>query len=170
KRGISQLPISAPTMPIAMSPIRPNPPPATILPASQPAISPTSRTTRRLSPEMCMAPPHQNRALLFSGPDNSDGTSWVPEFLAEQPSQQCPLWVKSRHLHCTSLCPLYPQKRTHAAQQNRLRYSVISSTQLSSPGGNPEAGVVSHFSRNIRALTAQITVLADISTAPTAGP
>src|SRR5262249_35250420 len=80
-------------MPIAMSPIRPNPPPATILPASQPAISPTSRTTRRLSPEMCMAPPHQNRALLLSGPDNSDGTSWVPEFLAEQPSQQCPLWV-----------------------------------------------------------------------------
>src|SRR5262249_1708478 len=26
--------------------------------------------------------------LSASGPDNSDGTSWVPEFLAEQPSQR----------------------------------------------------------------------------------
>ena len=25
---------------------------------------------------------------------------------------KCPLWVKSRHLRCKKLCPLYPQKRT----------------------------------------------------------
>jgi len=29
----------------------------------------------------------------------------------------CPLWVKSGHVHCTSPCPLLPRKRTHAAQQ-----------------------------------------------------
>src|SRR5262245_31394900 len=29
--------------------------------------------------------------------------------------QQCPLWVKSRHLHCTSPRPLYPRKQTYAA-------------------------------------------------------
>src|SRR5262249_19992218 len=29
---------------------------------------------------------------------------------------QCPLWVKSRHLHCTIPCPLYPRKRTCAVQ------------------------------------------------------
>ena len=25
---------------------------------------------------------------------------------------QCPLWVKSGHVHCNRQCPLYPQKRT----------------------------------------------------------
>ena len=29
---------------------------------------------------------------------------------------QCPLWVKSRHLQCKPGCPLYPQKRTCAVQ------------------------------------------------------
>src|SRR5262249_12680701 len=29
------------------------------------------------------------------------------------PQRSCPLyWVKSRHVHCTSRCLLYPQKRT----------------------------------------------------------
>src|SRR5262249_45425209 len=32
-------------------------------------------------------------------------------------SGPCPLWVKSRHSHCTSPCPLYPQKRTFAVHQ-----------------------------------------------------
>src|SRR5262245_7249601 len=25
---------------------------------------------------------------------------------------RCPLWVKSRHVHCERPCPLHPQKRT----------------------------------------------------------
>src|SRR6478752_874282 len=29
--------------------------------------------------------------------------------------RECPLWVKSRHLHCDKPCPLYPRKRTCAA-------------------------------------------------------
>src|SRR5262245_60807057 len=29
----------------------------------------------------------------------------------------CPLWVKSRHVHCDRPCPLYPQKRTCAVQR-----------------------------------------------------
>src|SRR5262249_49832965 len=71
--GINQLPIRAPTMPMAMSPIMPNPPPATILPASQPATSPTKRMTRRLCPEITIAPPH---ALLGNSlaSDNPEGT------------------------------------------------------------------------------------------------
>src|SRR6185312_8753282 len=52
--GSSQLAISAPTTPIAMSPIRPKPAPRTILPASQPAISPTSRMMTMLSLVKCM--------------------------------------------------------------------------------------------------------------------
>src|SRR5262245_27312876 len=56
-RGINQLPIRAPTMPTAMSPIKPNPPPSTIRPASQPATRPTKRITRRLSPVMCIVQP-----------------------------------------------------------------------------------------------------------------
>src|SRR5512139_2781886 len=30
---------------------------------------------------------------------------------ADGVAAQCPLWVKSGHLQCTSPCPLYPQKR-----------------------------------------------------------
>src|SRR5215831_6894525 len=83
KCGINQLPIKAPTMPTAMSPITPNPPPATILPASQPATSPTNRMTRRPCPEMYIAPP---QALLGNSlaPDNPQGNQLVPEFCAMQ--------------------------------------------------------------------------------------
>src|SRR5262249_20099640 len=47
----------------------------------------------------------------------------------------CPLWVKSRHLHCTSPCPLYPQKRTYAMQlwmsaMGQKRTSPSSKSQL----------------------------------------
>jgi hypothetical protein len=28
----------------------------------------------------------------------------------------CPLWVRSRHVHCKQSCPLYPQKQTCAVQ------------------------------------------------------
>src|SRR5262245_25064215 len=31
---------------------------------------------------------------------------------------ECPLWVKSRHLHCTGACLLYPRKR------HQLRFSA----------------------------------------------
>src|SRR5262249_49285425 len=68
---------------------------------------------------------------------------------------QCPLWVKSGHVHCTSPCPLYPrkrtlvlhkrmsalgQKRTHAAQQ-KDRYSITSSARPSRDNGisNPSS-------------------------------
>ena len=43
-------------MPTAMSPISPKPLPSTILPASQPAMTPTIRMTRRPSPVMCIVP------------------------------------------------------------------------------------------------------------------
>jgi hypothetical protein len=43
-RGKSQLAMNAPTMPMAISPIRPVLAPRTILPASQPAMRPTSLT------------------------------------------------------------------------------------------------------------------------------
>src|SRR5262245_55011043 len=29
-----------------------------------------------------------------------------------------PLWVKSRHVHCTNPCPLYPRKRTFCPISN----------------------------------------------------
>jgi len=29
---------------------------------------------------------------------------------------ECPLWVKSRHMQCTTACPLYTRKRTFAVQ------------------------------------------------------
>src|SRR3954453_23241916 len=53
--GNSQLPISAPTIPINRSPIRPKPAPRTLWPASQPATMPTTRMTRRLSTDMFIA-------------------------------------------------------------------------------------------------------------------
>src|SRR5262245_2765410 len=31
-------------------------------------------------------------------------------------SDECPLWVKSRHMQCKTACPLYPRKRTCAVQ------------------------------------------------------
>src|SRR5215475_14664218 len=31
---------------------------------------------------------------------------------AKSPVHACRLWAISRHLHCTSPCPLYPRKRT----------------------------------------------------------
>jgi hypothetical protein len=43
-RGKSQLAMNAPTMPMAISPIRPVPAPRTILAASEPAIRPTRRS------------------------------------------------------------------------------------------------------------------------------
>src|SRR4051812_15091394 len=51
----SHVPMNAPTMPIAMSPTRPKPPPATSSPASQPAIRPTRRMMSSPSPEIVMA-------------------------------------------------------------------------------------------------------------------
>src|SRR5258708_22734212 len=55
RRGNNQLPTSAPTIPMAMSPMRPKPQPVTIFPASQPATRPTSNMTTKLSPERFMA-------------------------------------------------------------------------------------------------------------------
>src|SRR5262245_57622273 len=83
KCGINQLPIKAPTMPTAMSPITPNPPPATILPASQPATSPTNKMTRRPCPEMYIAQP---QALLGNSiaPDNPHANQLVPEVCSMQ--------------------------------------------------------------------------------------
>src|SRR5215831_3713174 len=34
---------------------------------------------------------------------------------------QCPLWVISGHMRRKTECPLYPRKRTHAAQQTDVR-------------------------------------------------
>src|SRR3569833_247642 len=55
--GNSAVAISAPTMPMTMSPMMPKPAPRTILPASQPAIRPTNRMTRLLSLDRYMAFP-----------------------------------------------------------------------------------------------------------------
>src|SRR5262249_52763512 len=99
KCGIDQLPIKAPTMPTAMSPITPNPPPATILRASQPATSPTNRMTKRPCPEMYIAPPQAGEPT---------GSRVLRDAVAR------PLWVKSRHSSTYWRCPLYPRKRTFA--------------------------------------------------------
>ena len=53
--GKIQLPMKAPTTPTMRSPTRPKPAPLTIWPASHPAITPTSNTTRRLSFDICIA-------------------------------------------------------------------------------------------------------------------
>src|SRR4029077_14908469 len=55
-RGKSQLAMNAPTMPMAISPIRPVLAPRTILPASQPAMRPTSRMMRMPSFERYTVP------------------------------------------------------------------------------------------------------------------
>ena len=47
-RGNNQSPINAPITPTIRSPMRPNPPPLTILPAKKPATIPTSTMTKRL--------------------------------------------------------------------------------------------------------------------------
>src|SRR5262249_52636926 len=83
KCGIDQLPIKAPTMPTEMPPKTQNPPPATILPASQPPTSPTNKMTRSPCQKMYIAPP---QALLGNSlaPDNPQGNQLVPEFCAMQ--------------------------------------------------------------------------------------
>src|SRR5262245_66542663 len=56
---------------------------------------------------------------------------------------QCPLWVKSRHVHCTSPCPLYPRKRHQTrhmecplwAVSGHSTYSITSSARASRLGG-----------------------------------
>jgi hypothetical protein len=40
--------------------------------------------------------------------------------------RQCPLWVKSRHFHCTSSCPLRPREQTFAVQFTFARGCVSS--------------------------------------------
>jgi hypothetical protein len=42
--------------------------------------------------------------------------------------QQCPLWVKSRHLQCKPSCPLYPRKRTFAAHPDGVGASTCCSS------------------------------------------
>jgi len=44
----------------------------------------------------------------------------------------CPLWVKSRHSHRKKPCPLYPQKRTCAAQ---LEMSALGQWRTSETSG-----------------------------------
>src|SRR5262249_22878037 len=39
--------------------------------------------------------------------------------------QQCPLWVKSRHLQCKTACPRYPQKRVGWAMKYYAQLIVI---------------------------------------------
>src|SRR5215813_7546766 len=58
----------------------------------------------------------------------------------------CPLWVKSRHMRCTKLCPLYPQKRTCAVRWGmsalgqkrtfRSSYSITSSARAKTAGAS----------------------------------
>src|SRR5262245_4319729 len=51
---------------------------------------------------------------LIAYPEDNNGTG---KLLCLGRGRACPLWVKSRHLRCKKLGPLYPRKRTHAAQQ-----------------------------------------------------
>src|ERR1700730_8596475 len=79
--GNSQLPMKAPTMPMAMSPIRPKPPPATISPASHPAIRPTSKMTSKLSPDKYISPsrPVQGKTTqIQSAPTKRGSRDLVP--------------------------------------------------------------------------------------------
>src|SRR5215831_17745231 len=54
-------------------------------------------------------PPHLSLVLSYAAKDLTIEDTKAPHV-------ECPLWVKSRHLHCTSLCPRYPRKRTCAVQ------------------------------------------------------
>jgi hypothetical protein len=38
---------------------------------------------------------------------------------------ECPLWVKSGHVQCKRACPLYPRKRTFAADSVRHGRNMI---------------------------------------------
>ena len=51
-------------------------------------------------------------------------------------SVQCPLWVKSRHLQCTSRCPLSANSGL-MQRSKRHRYSITSSARARSDGGIP---------------------------------
>src|SRR5215467_15027241 len=67
----------------------------------------------------------------------------MPKALALVP--ECPLWVKSRHMRCENLCPLYsqerPQKRTPARGASPL---YLAKADIGSPAplhpNNGEAG------------------------------
>ena len=55
-----------------------------------------------------IAPPNlsnENSECRLSVPDDGTEAAWHRVH-----------WVKSRHLQCTTLCPVYPRKRTYAVQ------------------------------------------------------
>src|SRR5262245_30866697 len=71
KRGSNQLPIRAPTMPIAISATRPKPVPFTTWPASQPATRPTTKMMSNVSADMrkpppCSSPHRESEAVRVS--------------------------------------------------------------------------------------------------------
>src|SRR5262245_32612417 len=64
---------------------------------------------------------NQRRAQLFDA--QRDRSSWT-QVQSVSANNQCPLWIKSRHLHCKSPCLLYPQKRTLSAPNGGGRISA----------------------------------------------
>src|SRR5262245_66694150 len=58
--------------------------------------------------------PRSGTALAERRPSASSRPGPPPPL--SQKARLCPLWVKSRHVQCTTPCPLCPRKRTCAAQ------------------------------------------------------
>jgi hypothetical protein len=53
----------------------------------------------------------------FTATPEEDTTSYGSGRWIGRRPHRCPLWVKSRHSQCTSLCPLYPNSGTFAAHK-----------------------------------------------------
>src|SRR5215813_1811685 len=73
-RGNSQSPTSAPNKPTIKSPTSPKPEPSITRPASQPAMSPTKRMTRRLSFDRCMACSSKTSEVTGANPPRREQT------------------------------------------------------------------------------------------------
>src|SRR5262249_8963092 len=67
---------------------------------------------------------------------------------------QCPLWVKSRHVQCTSPCPLYPRKRHQMRQMGVSAKGQKADISAGKLAGNVMRGCLqgSHMVRQSRAV------------------
>src|SRR5262245_16780644 len=62
---------------------------------------------------------------LMAATEAQDGASSAQTNILKE-SYRCPLWVKSRHVRCTSSCPLYYRKRH---QMRHMEMSVLGHKQ-----------------------------------------
>ena len=82
-----------------------------------------------------------NRLGIFPGPN----CLWACKL--DQGPLACPLWVKSRHVQRKRACPLYPRKRTCAAQQKGSLFDHLVGTGRSDFYNAPTACPYRDFAR-----------------------